>query len=571
MLLKPLGSKGLAIWLWVGLISYLALFWHLGSIGLVDETEPIFAETSRQMWVTGDWITPVFNGIERFDKPPLIYWLQAWAYSLLGLNEWAVRMPSALAATVQVMGGTLTLWRFGGSSVRVQWRDPQRLWAAGLGGTLLATTPLTMIWGRTGVSDMVLVACISSAMWAFFWAYAGSSAWERRLGYLGFYLGLGLGTLAKGPVAVVLPGLSVGLFLLGQGWDQALKGVRQMPWVPGSVLVMAITVPWYVAVIERHGWAYVQDFFGYHNLARFTQVVNNHAAPWYFYTLVILVGFFPYSVWLPLAIGRLKPWRRDDWPRIPPSRQLGLFSICWLVAVFGFFSVAVTKLPSYLLPLMPAAAVIVALEWSGQMVTPQKGRIPASDWITGLAQAGLFGLVALLGWRLPDWLGPDDAAPQLADLITTSGIPLGCLGGWGLAGLGVSWVLAKHWIRWLWLPTVLGSVVLVGILFSSAIFVLNDARQVPLKQLALNLQAQIGDQTPIVMVGMFKPSLVFYSQHTVLPIPDPAQLPEILQGIQLSTLGGGVWVVGLQQDLELAQVDQAGIQRFDPYGLAWVE
>ncbi|NJO86470.1 MAG: glycosyltransferase family 39 protein [Synechococcaceae cyanobacterium RM1_1_27] len=569
------------IWGWLGLISYLALFWHLGAVGLVDETEPIFAETSRQMWITGDWITPTFNGLERFDKPPLIYWLQATAYYLLGLNEWAVRIPSAIAALVQVVFGAATLLRFGGSRghqenlTQPPWGLSRAWWAALLGGTLLATTPLTLVWGRTGVSDMVLVACVSGAMWAFFWAYAGSG----RHWYLVFYTLLGLGILAKGPVALVLPGLSLGLFLLWLGRDHALKVMREMGLIAGTVVVLVITLPWYVAVIGRHGWAYVQDFFGYHNVARFTQVVNNHSAPWYFYGLVVLVGFLPYSVHLPLVMARLRFWQRQRWRGIPRDQHLGLFALCWFGAVFGFFSMAVTKLPSYLLPLMPAAAMLVALEWSRQLtavpdLSQSHHRIPWPDWITGILNAAFLAVLAGLGWQLPRLLGPDDAAPDLTAAIQTFHLPTGSLVGWGLAfGLAVV-LLGLRQVRWLWTANVLGSLGLVVLLFSSAIFALNDARQVPLRELALELRADTSEaqQDPVLMVGVFKPSLVFYSQRTIIPVPDPGQLSQVLQDLAATTEPfTGAWVVGLKQDLVLAQLSLDEGQDFDPYGLVRIE
>ena len=90
-------AVGLSI-LWVILVSGIAFFWGLGNFSLIDETEPLFAEASRQMYITGDWITPYFNGETRFDKPALIYWCQAIAYTIFGVNEWAVRFPSPIAA-----------------------------------------------------------------------------------------------------------------------------------------------------------------------------------------------------------------------------------------------------------------------------------------------------------------------------------------------------------------------------------------------------------------------------------------------------------------------------------------
>ena len=107
---KRIAPKLLSI-LWLFAIAWVGFLWNLGNIGLVDETEPLFAEAARQMTVTGDWITPYFNGETRFDKPPLIYWLMAVAYRTLGVNEWAVRLPSALCAIGLTCLGFYTLTR----------------------------------------------------------------------------------------------------------------------------------------------------------------------------------------------------------------------------------------------------------------------------------------------------------------------------------------------------------------------------------------------------------------------------------------------------------------------------
>ncbi|HAX90299.1 MAG TPA: hypothetical protein DCY91_29685, partial [Cyanobacteria bacterium UBA11370] len=196
-------------------ISLLAFLWHLGSIGLVDETEPLFAEAARQMTVTGDWITPYFNGETRFDKPPLIYWLMAIGYRLIGVNEWAVRLPSALAAIALTGLSFYTLRYFGisrpaaitSSEEMGGWGDGetrgrkdadnfsinitperrsatltpshpltnlehQRWLSAWIGAALIALNPQTIVWARTGVSDMLLSGCMGTALLTFFIGYA---------------------------------------------------------------------------------------------------------------------------------------------------------------------------------------------------------------------------------------------------------------------------------------------------------------------------------------------------------------------------------------------------------------
>ncbi|MBW4430448.1 MAG: glycosyltransferase family 39 protein [Pelatocladus maniniholoensis HA4357-MV3] len=151
--------------MWLLVIAWVAFFWHLGSIGLVDETEPLFAEASRQMIVIGDWITPYFNGETRFDKPILIYWCQALAYLIFGVNELAVRIPSALAALGLIC---LLFWTL--QSVQI---TPQRQpLTAPLGAAIMAFNPETIVWARTGVSDILLTSCMASALLCFFLGYA---------------------------------------------------------------------------------------------------------------------------------------------------------------------------------------------------------------------------------------------------------------------------------------------------------------------------------------------------------------------------------------------------------------
>lgn len=457
---QPILAWTLSI-LWLLLLSWLAFLWHLGSTGLVDETEPLFAEAARQMTVTGDWITPYFNGDTRFDKPPLVYWLMAIAYQILGVNEWAVRLPSALAAITLMGLGFYTLLHFGiPRPAATQTRRPaiaQNRWlAAWLGAALIATNPQTIVWARVGVSDMLLSGCVGTALLAFFLGYASEEATPRPIGtakslipsrfptgwYLTFYILVALAVLAKGPVGLVLPVLIIGAFLIYLGKSREV--LREMRLLVGGLIVLAITLPWYVLVTLRNGEEYIDSFFGYHNLERFTQVVNHHSAPWYFYFLVVLVGFAPWSIYLPLAIARLRFWQRQRWRTSPRSTHLGLFALFWLLGIFGFFTIAVTKLPSYVLPLMPAAAILVALLWSdpgtGELgdagfrrsvepeAHPKGNASPAHAQDVGLLCSGVFNVVFLLIlagaiWCSPRFVGYDPAAPNLAQLLQQSGLP----------------------------------------------------------------------------------------------------------------------------------------------------
>ena len=272
--------------LWLLLISWLAFFWNLGSTGLVDETEPLFAEAARQMTVTGDWITPFFNGVPRFDKPPLIYWLMAIAYQTFGVNEFAARLPSALAGFALTSCCFYTLRYFGSpteamsngccstqdSRLSVPYRRSiqwQSWLVAYLGSAMVALNPLTLLFGRLGYSDMLLSASFGGALVAFFLGYAQPEQRTTQARcYLAFYILSALAVLTKGPVGVVLPGLIISCFLLYVG--RAKEVIGEMRLVRGALIFLALSLPWYILVTLYNGKAYVKSFFEYHNFERFT-------------------------------------------------------------------------------------------------------------------------------------------------------------------------------------------------------------------------------------------------------------------------------------------------------------
>ncbi|MBD1935140.1 MULTISPECIES: ArnT family glycosyltransferase [Cyanophyceae] len=556
--------------LWVLGVCWLAFVWNVGSIGLIDETEPLFAEAARQMTVTGDWITPFFNGETRFDKPPLVYWLMAIAYKSVGVNEWAVRLPSALSAiavtglafyTLRYFGATSGVVATGQSSVGK--RTPPQLWlSALLGAALIALNPEMIVWGRTGVSDMLLTGCMGCAILSFFLGYAQPSrpAIQSRW-YLAFYVLVALAILAKGPVGIVLPVLIIGTFLLylGNFWQV----LREMRPIRGLAIVLALAVPWYVLVIWRNGEAYIDKFFGYHNFERFTGVVNDHWAPWYFYFLVVLLGFAPWSIYLPIAIARLRFWKRDRWRQQPRSAQLGLFALFWFAGIFGFFTVAVTKLPSYVLPLMPAAGILVALLFSEQMtfvsrplsvvteesssLNPQtldSNNLPIQPSHPTSKNKGLFWsgivnvvfLAVLAGGILysPNFLGYDPAVPDLQQLVQNSGLPVRGFIIWGAAAVSAAVLLWRRWWRWLWSPNLIGFMAFIIFVLTPAYFMMDNARQLPLRELSA-IAAQVERPgEPMVMIGFKKPSVVFYTQRPVNYFAKASSAMEYIEAISAS-------------------------------------
>ena len=519
---------------WILLLGWIAFFCNLGNTGLIDETEPLFAEAARQMTVTGDWITPYFNGLTRFDKPPLVYWLMAFAYKTIGVNEWAVRLPSALAAYAITSIGFYTLRYFGITSPhqRLNHRsNSNSLWfSASIGAAIIALNPITIIWARIGVSDMLLSGCIVSALFCFFIGYAEMGNRSSVIGdrmtispwYLAFYILVGLAILTKGPVGIVLPALIIGSFLVYLGnFSEVWREMRPL-W--GLAIVSAIAIPWYVLVILSNGEDYINSFFGYHNLERFTSVVNHHSAPWYFYFLVILLGFAPWSSYLPLAIAQTHFWERKNWQKSPRASQLSLFAFFWFTVIFIFFTIAVTKLPHYILPAIPAAAILVTGVWNNSIHSEEE--FPPKQQIkdSGLLFSGLFNLVLALTFSIgifisPSLLGYDPAAPNLTDLFQQSGIPIKAAIIWGLTAVGIALLLQqkKHW---LWSINLVGFAAFVIFAITPGYFLVDRLRQMPLRELAAQAIQQQKPGEELIMVGFKKPSLVFYTQRPVTFFPN---------------------------------------------------
>lgn len=510
--------------LWLMLIGWLGYGWNLGNIGLVDETEPLFAEASRQMFVTGDWITPFFNGETRFDKPALIYWCQAIAYAIIGVNEWAVRLPSAIAAITVISLAFYTVqWHLGKQDAREQVERPTRRYVtAAVAAAVTALNPEMIVWGRTGVSDMLLTGCIASALLCFFLGYASKKQEAEESNspfpnkwYLAFYVLIAGAILTKGPVGIVLPGLIILAFLLyvGNLW-QVLREMRPLI---GLLMIVALSVPWYVLVIWRNGWNYINSFFGYHNIERFTEVVNGHSAPWYFYFVVVLLGFAPYSVYLPAALARLKFWQRSQWRAQERSQQLGLFAGIWFFVVFGFFTIAVTKLPSYVLPLMPAAAILVALLWSDYFPTPaaSSSRPLSLFRASGWANVVLFTALSVAMFQVTRLLGSDQAAPNFRQTLENSNLTQ--LGGyiWLLSGVSVAFLLITRRWQGIMIANLLGFAAFLIVVLMPALFLMDQERQLPLREISAVVANVKQPNEEILMVGFKKPSVVFYSHQKV--------------------------------------------------------
>ena len=535
----PRRTRLLVLLLTFGLGALLFL-WRLGATGLVDETPPLFAASARGMVERGDWLIPHVNGLPRYDKPPLVYWLMGLLYALPGqgrwdpLGTWAASLPSALATVAVMLALADTLLRWPQAPLQAR-RELQE--AAGAGGgagsgavrtalTALAAplafalSPLVLLWGRIPVSDALLTALV---------ALAGLAAWRRYADplqpwYLPWLL-LGLAVLTKGPVAVALLLLTLLLFAWLQG-DGGRLLARLRP-LPGLALTALVALPWYGLALLRDGRAFWDSFIGYHNLQRFTAVVNDHLEPWWYFLPVLLVASLPFSPLLLLglarAIGPLRWHRRRRLPRpvaplrFPPALSLARFAACWLLAVLLFFTAAATKLPSYWLPATPAAGLLVALAAQGAW-SPGAGapvdRGARLAWRLTLALAAVLALAFALA---PLWvpLIQDPEMPTLPAELLASGLLVRAAVLWGLAvGLGWAWRARPAPQRLLALQLPLVLFVPMALLPSWALG--DRLRGLPVRQMAVAAQRFARDGEALAMVGILKPSLHFYGRRVVI-------------------------------------------------------
>ena len=490
----------------------LGLFvWRLGNTGLVDETPPLFAAAARAMARTGDWLTPRVNGLPRYDNPPLVYWLMGAFYALPGqaqwdpLGTWAARLPSALSsvAVMLMLSATLLRWPQPQGDGRLPGPALQAITAISA-ALAFALSPLVLLWSRIAVSDALFSALLAVSLLLFWRSYAGSGRpWWA-------WLVLGLAVLAKGPVAVVLAALCLGGFGLWQRDGHGLL-TRLRPW-PGLALTAAVALPWYGLELLVEGQPFLDSFFGYHNLQRFTGVVNNHLQPWWFFLPVLLVASLPFT---PLLLFGLATSLRQGVTPLPASASLQRFASCWLLAVLLFFTLAATKLPSYWIPATPAAGLLMALAAQRLITASLSG---GSRWVVAatLALQALFTVaLASAGRWVP--LINEPELPTLPAEILASGFLVRAAACFGLALAAGSLLVARRPWRPAWFLSQQIALVSFVITALLPLVQLGDRlRQLPLRRVAAAVVTQRLPGEPLAMVGILKPSLHFYTEQVVL-------------------------------------------------------
>lgn len=352
------------------LVVLLTLFTGLGVTGIVGPDEPRYAWIARAMAATGDWVTPRLYGQPWFEKPVLYYWTAAFGFLLHLPTEWALRLPSAVAALASAIAiGWIAAKFYGSSALRLT--DPPVF-----APLLFSTTVAGIGFARAATPDMLFSAFITLAMVtaasilkrANALGISSNSANSRSantspLALLLFGAFLGLAVLAKGPAAILLAGGAIALWAaFTRKWPHAFRLAH--PYTIVSFCVVAL--PWYVLCALRNP-DFLRVFIFQHNFERYLTPVFQHRQPFWFFVPITLLALLPWTALLwPAAASGLDLWRAKSWiqkpsPQKPSKCSPGFFFACWAAFPIIFFSFSQSKLPSYILPAIPAIALLCAI------------------------------------------------------------------------------------------------------------------------------------------------------------------------------------------------------------------
>jgi len=315
----------------------------LGYLPLLGPDEPRYAQVAREMLLRGDPITPTLGGHTWFEKPPLLYWMMIAAAKVFGMNETSARLGPALC-------GLLTI-------AAVYWvgRETERAGGVadfGLWSALVTASCLGLIvFSRAASFDVVITMTTTWSLACFLLHELTRKRWLLA----GFYVFVGVSLLAKGLVGVVIPFGVIGVYyVLRRKWPERHVFVSLVWGVP---LALAVAATWYGPVIAKHGWTFIDEFFVQHHFARFTSNKYKHPQPIWFFPAIILLLALPWTPYLIAALVKARGWM---WRGTDSLSIVRVFALAWLVMPIVFFSFSGSKLPGYILPVLPAAALLVA-------------------------------------------------------------------------------------------------------------------------------------------------------------------------------------------------------------------
>lgn len=473
--------------LWWLLIS-VAIIWfaNLEYRTLIKPDEGRYAEIPREMVHSGDWVTPRLNDLKYFEKPPLQYWATATAYTVFGEHQWTSRLWAGLTG----FAGLFLVWFAG-----------QRLFgreAAGYAALILCSSMLYVMMAHINTLDMGVTFFITLGIFALLLGQTKTNVVPRRNWMLLAWAGMALAVLSKGLMGIILPGTAVFLYCMVQRDFTVLK---RMHWLSGMAVFLLITGPWFYLVMQANP-EFFDRFFIYEHYTRFTTKDLGRYQPWYYFVPILLAGALPWTVLMFDSLFRTAFGKQGvsrgasaDKP-FNPAR----FLLIWAIFIYVFFTISGSKLPSYLLPMFPALALLM-----GRRIAEIRTRVLFWQILPAVPVALLFLVLAINVGKFADTPNQIELYPHYSAWLVTAALIL--LAGL-LGGMALLWRVQKP---------VAVLVIAMSALLAAQIGVSGYntvARERSAKHIAEAIRAEVKPDIPFYSVLTYEQTLPFYLKRT---------------------------------------------------------
>ncbi len=461
------------------LVFCILWFYALDVRTLVPTDEGRYAEMAREMLATGDWVTLRLNGIKYFEKPPLQTWMNALTFAAFGLGDWQARLWTGLTGLFGILMTGYTGLRLYGARVGFNT------------AVVLASSFMWAALGHVNTLDMGLSGMMTLALCALLLAQRdGASAREQRNWMLACWAGMALAVLSKGLIGVVLPGAVLVLYTVFSR-DWAIW--KRLHLVAGLLLFFAISAPWFILISLKNP-EFPYFFFVHEHFQRFTTKVHHRYGPWYYFIPILAIGLVP---WLPLLPQSLWNARRKAGSRFQPQLMLAV----WAIFIFVFFSISDSKLPSYILPIAPALALLIALqlERASALAIALCGALLAIAGAAGLAFAHRIPALARGAFETP---------------LYQAYVPWALAAGVAALAGGLLTVALARRRR----EAAVLLLAIAGYLGGQILMVGHEplGRYKAGLDLVPAIQAELGPDTPIYAVDTYEQALPFYLRHELI-------------------------------------------------------
>ncbi|MFZ5502912.1 MAG: glycosyltransferase family 39 protein [Pseudomonadota bacterium] len=447
---------------------------------LIKPDEGRYAEIPREMVESGDWVTPRLNALKYFEKPPLQYWATATAYTVFGEHQWTSRLWTGLTGFM----GIVLVWFAG---LRLFGRE-----AAGYAALLLASSLLYVLMGHINTLDMGVTFFLTTGIFGLLLGQTRTEPKTRRNWMLLAWAGLALAVLSKGLMGIVLPGAALFIYCLLQRDFSVLK---RMHWLAGLGVFLLISAPWFVLVMKANP-EFFERFFIYEHYTRFTTTQHGRSQPWYYFIPILLMGALPWT--LLMLDSMMRTWRGSQLDRQPFNSAR--FLLIWAIFIYIFFSISGSKLPSYLLPMLPALALLM-----GKRIADMRARLLFWQVLPAVVAPLALLVLALNIGKLADTANQIALYPQYTPWLVTAALI--SLGGFAV-GLRLLWRGNKS-------AAVL--VLSLGALITAQIGLTGYetvARERSAKHIAEAIRGEVRPDVPFYSVLTYEQTLGFYLKRT---------------------------------------------------------